>query len=60
MCGRRSEAGWLVLVASGAVWLVVNARLGLWAGLAQAVVGSALCLRNWQKWRAMDRDAVER
>ncbi len=56
LCGRRDRHGWMFSVAASVLWLGINARLGLWAGVAASAIAAVIAARNWQTWRS-PRDA---
>jgi hypothetical protein len=52
MCGRSRRRGWLFCACGSAVWVPVNLRLHLLAGVLNSAVAVTLALRNWRLWRA--------
>lgn len=55
LLGRHHPTGWLLGVACCALWITVNARLDVWAGITSAAIGAALSLRAWHHWRQAER-----
>lgn len=51
LVGRRHRAGWIAGIACCLLWVAVNARIHIWAGIASALVAAALSARNWIAWR---------
>lgn len=44
----KTRHGWLLAIACGVTWAVVDIRIALWSGLAGAVLAVAV---NWRCWR---------
>lgn len=44
----RTRHGWLLSIACGIAWVIVDALIGLWSGLA---AGLFSLVANWRCWR---------
>ena len=45
----RTRHGWLLTLASGGAWAVVDVMIGLWPGLAGALLALAVNGRAWHR-----------
>lgn len=45
----HTRHAWLIGIAAAAVWLVVDTRLHLWAGVTAAAVAAGLNARCWHR-----------
>ena len=57
LLGRKHHLGWMAGIICCCLWIVVDVRVGVWAGIAQAGVTTALSVRAWIAWRARPEPA---
>lgn len=55
LVGRHHRAGWTIGLACCALWIAVNWRLDVPAGVVSALVAAGLAAHNRHAWRASDR-----
>jgi len=49
--GKKRKSGWVFGIACSVLWVVVNAQVGLVAGVVSSIIAGTLAVKNWLAWR---------
>ncbi len=60
LVGNRWTPAWLIAAVSQALWVAYAVLTQQWGFVASAVVFGALNLRNYLKWKQLDREEAAR
>lgn len=60
LLGNRWTPAWLLSLASQGVWLIYAVVSEQWGFAVSAVVFGVLNVRNYRKWRQLDREETAR
>ncbi len=57
IAGNKNYWGWIIGILAQVLWIVYAITTAQWGFIVSAFVYGAVYIRNWIKWRQVEKDA---